>query len=136
MNLYALLRIRSFYRSCLNFGYVYLLMMSFRKIMEGDLAHEIIPSTCLPDTENPQGILQDHIFVGQQSHLQKSYEHSPADQHCEPDRQAWSITPMQLHNTKPSKSNVNTSSQLLAWVYETSDSKLVFSERLEKNKWE
>ncbi|KAE8444022.1 hypothetical protein EG329_001151 [Mollisiaceae sp. DMI_Dod_QoI] len=64
------------------------------KIMEGDLAHEIIPSTCLPDTENPQGILQDHIFVGQQSHLQKSHEHSPADQHCEPDRQAWSITPM------------------------------------------
>lgn len=49
----------------------------------------------------------------------------------------WSTTAMYIGDPEATKSDDDTSSvQLVTWAYETSDSKLVMAEMLEKRKWE
>ncbi|KAF8855258.1 hypothetical protein BDZ45DRAFT_805111 [Acephala macrosclerotiorum] len=87
------------------------------------------------DGEHHRTIMVAEIDFEYQNCLQESQRETQNDkrlQECE----TWSTAPMNLDDPQATKSTKKASDQLVAWVYETSDSRLVMAERLERKKWD
>ncbi|CZR62516.1 uncharacterized protein PAC_12413 [Phialocephala subalpina] len=110
---------------------------SLKSLADADVQPTVPP--LLPDGYDPQHHQTKPRDQSNDHRLEESSQreaHSDQSLRQADDYKTWSTTLMYLEDPQAAKSNETTTSQLVSWVYETSNSELAMSEMLERTKWD